>query len=598
MTTKTSKKLSAFSHYQILQKWSKLFISIALLFSFTSYSFGQACTSSPACPSYPYETITSNGSSQWLETANLINNQSLVLVIPPGLLPTTYTPFFNADFILGTHTGRILQHTSGSSMYGTGNKFTFMGTALGSNLPGTNYSGLTSTWDNYRAVFGLIDNSNGPVRDGLVLWQDSSNINTTQKFRFVFRDKNKNDHDYLTILSLNGNVGINNVTNPLSKLEVSGGLYVGSGATVSAGSGQVFCNGGIAIGNDAFMGAASCSFCTQGWVGIGTNSPSAELHLKPNSYVPAIIAKFDYYDVAHTYQEAFRVDNTTGDIGINQPSPSEKLDVVGNVKVTGAINVSGNVAMNGGDITWVGNITTPSPSATHDIGSSSVWFNEMNATAFTIRSDKRLKREITNLNYGLKDLMNLRPVSYYYLQGKSKDKKRIGFIAQELKTIIPEAVFGEETDTSYLGICYSDIIPVLVNAIKEQQQQIEQAINSKNEYISALEKRIDVLENIVGKNNATNPNNSSGSILYQNEPNPFGGQTTIRFYIANNFSQAKIVITDNNSGATIKEIPINIAGTGNITVDASQLNSGSLYAYSLVVDGKIIDTKKMILLGR
>ena len=86
--------------------------------------------------------------------------------------------------------------------------------------------------------------------------------------------------------------------------------------------------------------------------------------------------------------------------------------------------------------------------------------------------------------------------------------------------------------------------------------------------------------------------------MYQNEPNPFSGQTIIRYYIANNFSQAKIVITDNNSGATIKEISIRNSGNGNITIDATQLNSGSLYAYSLVVDNKIIDTKKMILLGR
>jgi hypothetical protein len=58
------------------------------------------------------------------------------------------------------------------------------------------------------------------------------------------------------------------------------------------------------------------------------------------------------------------------------------------------------------------------------------------------------------------------------------------------------------------------------------------------------------------------------------------------------FASAQIVITD-KSGGTIKAINLS-AGKGNITVDALTLSSGA-YQYSLVVDGRMIDTKQIVL---
>ncbi|MEO8583174.1 MAG: tail fiber domain-containing protein, partial [Flavitalea sp.] len=67
--------------------------------------------------------------------------------------------------------------------------------------------------------------------------------------------------------------------------------------------------------------------------------------------------------------------------------------------------------------------------------------------------------------------MAMKPVRYNWInepQGGSK----IGLIAQEVKKLVPEVVIGDETKEN-LGMNYSELIPVLINAIQEQESQIK-----------------------------------------------------------------------------------------------------------------------------
>jgi hypothetical protein len=86
-------------------------------------------------------------------------------------------------------------------------------------------------------------------------------------------------------------------------------------------------------------------------------------------------------------------------------------------------------------------------------------------------SDIRMKTNIKDLPYGLNELMSLRPVRYNW-KDTTQPGNQIGFIAQEVRKIVPEVVTGDEAIES-IGIKYAELIPVLVNAIKEQQQQID-----------------------------------------------------------------------------------------------------------------------------
>ncbi len=82
------------------------------------------------------------------------------------------------------------------------------------------------------------------------------------------------------------------------------------------------------------------------------------------------------------------------------------------------------------------------------------------------------------------------------------------------------------------------------------------------------------------------------NVLEQNVPNPFTETTTIGYTIVNSFSKAAIIFTAAN-GEIIKSVQLNKASKGQINVSANLVAKG-IYTYSLVVDGKLIETKKMI----
>jgi uncharacterized delta-60 repeat protein len=79
--------------------------------------------------------------------------------------------------------------------------------------------------------------------------------------------------------------------------------------------------------------------------------------------------------------------------------------------------------------------------------------------------------------------------------------------------------------------------------------------------------------------------------IKQNIPNPFSHTTIINYLLPPQYSPAKIIITD-ESGKTFKEINISGAGKGSLEVDASTL-AGGTYNYSLYVNGRLVDTKRM-----
>ena len=95
------------------------------------------------------------------------------------------------------------------------------------------------------------------------------------------------------------------------------------------------------------------------------------------------------------------------------------------------------------------------------------------AGEWTNASDARLKTNVRNTPYGLVDVLKLNPVNY---DMKTGNTHHVGFIAQEVRNIIPEVVSGTEGDLQKgetLGISYGNLVPVLTKAIQEQQAIIE-----------------------------------------------------------------------------------------------------------------------------
>ncbi len=230
-----------------------------------------------------------------------------------------------------------------------------------------------------------------------------------------------------------------------------------------------------------------------------------------------------------------------------------------------------------------------------------------------IFSDERLKTNVTSMSNSLDKVLLLNGVSYNYefeldkyssssdsafekakintVKGDSKispsDKKEhIGFIAQDLQEVLPNIVYEDEN--GYLSVNYNEVIPLLVEAMKEQQTQIEILENSIEELKNNGKKAISFEEKESSMIN--------DSKLYQNSPNPFNKQTEILFFIPNETRNASIIIHD-MQGTQKKQYNIVQKGNSTIKINASEFIAG-LYTYSLVVDGVLIDTKKMLLLKK
>ena len=166
--------------------------------------------------------------------------------------------------------------------------------------------------------------------------------------------------------------------------------------------------------------------------------------------------------------------SSTGNVGINNTNPTYKLDVVGTVKFTN----------NSKSFTFDGTNLNPSTSGTIDIGgSSNFWYHLYSMYGYfsyapVVISDINIKTNVTGLTGMMDKIKLLNPVSYKLRSDisaiavdKSNNYTQFGLIAQELQQIFPDMV--STSDNGVLGVRYTELIPVLIQAIKEQQTQIE-----------------------------------------------------------------------------------------------------------------------------
>ncbi len=233
-------------------------------------------------------------------------------------------------------------------------------------------------------------------------------------------------------------------------------------------------------------------------------------------------------------------------------------------------------------------------------------------------SDIALKDNIEPIENALDVIEVLNPVSYTFKTAQFpfinlSDRIQHGLIAQEVQTILPELVkmfvippkqdgLGNLDTTSlehpFLALNYTGLIPYLIQGIKEQQNIIDSLIITD----SITNERLDAIERIMqtccqnGSARQANPaiavQLSNSIILNQNDPNPFAEETNITYNVPGSVADAKIIFFD-NSGHILQTVKINERGSGQLIVYASNLTSG-IYSYSLIADGKVIDTKKMV----
>ncbi len=339
------------------------------------------------------------------------------------------------------------------------------------------------------------------------------------------------DYDTRMIVNSSGNVGIG-TNSPGEKLEVSGKILA-TGGQIRAGSYlEGFPSFSFANDTDTGMfsdtanqlefstgGSSRLTIDSSGNVGIGMNSPDATLHIGDNSSSftlgttsgdsidllkletsstnanqlifsservadgsdwtttrERIRRRVDTSEMGYIqFGSSFDTTNArmisfgevgvgdymgiTGDgkVGIGTESPGYKLDVAGDAKISsGSLGVGVN------------------PNATDGRGDFS---NDVVAYS---TSDKRLKENIKPLDSALDKVLKISGVEFDWKELTEEEKKTIhgneghdvGVIAQEIEEVLPEVVTTRES--GYKAVKYEKIVPLLIEAIKEQQQQINQ----------------------------------------------------------------------------------------------------------------------------
>jgi hypothetical protein len=269
-----------------------------------------------------------------------------------------------------------------------------------------------------------------------------------------------------------GDVGIG-TTNPVTRLEVdaSGNCWITSRAYGMPGIGgfglmndnttwQVDVRGDLsdifAVSNSDFPWYPYLAIDYDGNVGIGSEAPERKVHIKgdnPRVLIEATSAapEVNFKHTGDTSAEVWAIykDGTTNDLRFYQGG--DKIWIKGS---TGNVGLGGNPGTN-----------------KLYINGSGCYVGDWESC-----SDARYKRDIRDVGDALDKVMALRGVSFLWRQGEYTDKnfdsgRHYGVIAQEAEGVLPEVV-GEDPDGGKT-VAYTEIVPVLIEAIKAQQHEIE-----------------------------------------------------------------------------------------------------------------------------
>ena len=261
-----------------------------------------------------------------------------------------------------------------------------------------------------------------------------------------------------------------------------------------------------------------------------------------------------------------------------------------------------------------------------------------------VYSDGRFKTNIQENVKGLEFINKLRPVTYqtntqqldnFIIQNLPDSIKTMhqagvdfapstaiihsGFIAQEVDSVanlcgfVSSIVHKPANNADPYALAYGELVVPLVKAVQELNKKVDslqilhkaqqnQITQMQNDLAACCSKPTNT--NKMKSDNTTGQGNNEATIqvelasisqiiLYQNEPNPFDGSTVIRYFIPENMQIEAFMVFYDSYGNDIKKVEIKETGAGKIEANAQNLAIG-IYSYSLIVNGKVVDTKKMI----
>ncbi len=252
------------------------------------------------------------------------------------------------------------------------------------------------------------------------------------------------------------------------------------------------------------------------------------------------------------------------------------------------------------------------------------WFEgdvAVNGTPFILNpalplSDGNLKTSINNINNAQGIINQLIPKTFFMDTANGyglnfPSQKQYGFIAQDVELILPElvneynkpAVYDSTGNIitpsgTFKNLNYNAFIAILTKGMQEQQTVIDslmatvQTLSDCMENANICSGHARLINNEEEEGKVIQLDNLNAIILDQNLPNPFKEKTSINYSIPEEVMEAQLLFYD-MSGRIIKQVDISERGEGKLTVYGENLKNG-IYTYSLIADGELIATKRMV----
>lgn len=374
---------------------------------------------------------------------------------------------------------------------------------------------------------------------------------------------------------------------------------------------------------------------------MGTVSLAHETVLGGQRFIGLSAAAFNGGSVLNLGVSGKAYGNSTNNTGVYGTAGAAICNS-NNYGVVGTINSAGTnygiygVAVNGAtNYAVYGDASSPTGICGPAINYAGYFVGDVLVSgAFINPSDVNLKENIDTIGNADSILKLLNPIYFNYKQTGNAARlnftssQQMGLIAQEAETVIPnivkETIHPAAVDSigtiiapafTYKTIDYQKIIPLLIAGFKSQQLKVDSLKNENDVQDSIntyLQNQINELADLINsccsdkQHSIQQNNNSNGSIASQdvnlkdiqvvvleaNVPNPFSEQTTINYSLAETVLKAQMLF-HNAQGKLIQSVDLNERGKCSLNVFAQDLSNG-IYTYTIVVDGKVIETKKMV----